>query len=183
MSPQTEKAYTSWVRRYVLFHNKCHPNELGEKDVDRFLSWLMASLLYGAGLRLSECCKIRVKDIDFTRREISVRDGKGRKDRVTVLPQAIAAPLSVHIGRMWKLHRFDLKNGYGRVALPDAYARKNPGAEKEWAWQWVFPASRLTADPRTGKMRRYLSTTARYTHVLNKGALGVSSPVDKRMCP
>ena len=301
MSPQTEKAYTSWVRRYVLFHGKRHPAELGENEVDQFLSWLvtakgvapstqsqaacallflyrhvldsplgwienirlakrpvrlpvvltrrevqavlrrlvgpswlMASLMYGAGLRLSECCRLRVKDIDFERGEIAVRDGKGRKDRVTVLPGVIAPLLRAHLVRMWKLHRLDLKRGYGSVALPDAYARKNPGAVKEWAWQWAFPASRLMADPRTGELRRHhrhqaalsrdvkravreagipkhatchslrhsfathlleagadirtiqellghqnVNTTEIYTHVLNKGAHGVTSPLDR----
>jgi len=197
-------------------------------------SWIMASLLYGAGLRLMECCRLRVKDIDFVRKEITVRDGKGRKDRVTMLPVSLIEPLQAHRARVAELRRRDNQRGFGCVELPGAYARKNPGAAREWAWQWVFPAARLSADRRTGEIRRHhrhesalsrdvkkavrtagiakhatchslrhsfathllesgtdirtiqellghrdLSTTMIYTHVLNRGGLGVTSPLDR----
>jgi integron integrase len=115
----------------------------------------MASLMYGSGLRLLECARLRIKDIDFERGEITVRDGKGRKDRVTVLPERLAVRLRGHIERVRRLHDADLQMGGGSVAMPDALARKYPGASREWAWQWVFPAARLYADPLTGERRRH----------------------------
>ena len=197
------------------------------------MSWLMASLLYGGGLRLMECCQLRVKDVDFGRREIVIRDGKGRKDRVTVLAKSMEKPLREHLGRVQILHREDLGLGLGRVDLPGALETKYPGAAFEWGWQWVFPASRFHKDPKTGDTRRNhrhesvlqrdvkravraagiakhatchtfrhsfathllesgmdirtiqellghrdLSTTMIYTHVLNRGGLGVKSPLD-----
>jgi integron integrase len=196
--------------------------------------WLMASLLYGAGLRLRECLKLRVKDVDFGYRQILVRDGKGGKDRVTMLPVAVAAPLQEHLIRVKSLHERDLADGSGDVELPDAIARKYPKAPYEWAWKWVFPSHKLAADPRSGVIRRHhvyenylirgikeaaraariakhvschtlrhsfathlleggydirtvqellghsdVSTTMIYTHVLNKGGRGVSSPLDR----
>jgi integron integrase len=115
----------------------------------------MAILMYGSGLRLLECARLRVKDIDFDRGEITVRDGKGRKDRVTVLPERVAEGLQRHLERVRRLHAADLGMGAGRVVLPDALTRKYPSASREWAWQWVFPASRLYADPHTGERRRH----------------------------
>ena len=118
-------------------------------------SWLMASLLYGAGLRLMECLRLRVLDIDFDRNEITVRDGKGGKDRVTMLPQSLKTPLRRHLKRVHEIHERDLADGWGRVVLPEALARKYPNAPAEWRWQWVFPQRGRWRDPRTGKQGRH----------------------------
>lgn len=117
--------------------------------------WLIASLLYGAGLRIMEGLRLRVKDVEFSRREILVRDGKGFKDRVTMLPAALAAPLAEHLERVKALHGRDLAAGRGAVYLPYALERKYPGAARDWAWQYVFPSANLSADPRTGIERRH----------------------------
>jgi integrase len=116
---------------------------------------LMASLMYGAGLRLLECAELRVKDIDLAAREIRVRDGKGRKDRVTVLPAQLVGGLTAHLGRARRLHEADCAGGHGWVALPDALSRKYPNAGREWVWQWVFPATRTYVDAVTGQRRRH----------------------------
>jgi integron integrase len=116
---------------------------------------LMCGLMYGAGLRLLECCRLRVKDVDFTRGELVVHDGKGRKDRVTVLPARLAGPLRQHIERVRARHGADLEAGAGSVELPDALDRKYANAHREWAWQWVFPADRFYTDPVTGQRRRH----------------------------
>ena len=117
--------------------------------------WLMASLLYGAGLRLLECARLRVKDVDLERREIVVRDGKGGKDRVTLLPESLHDPLRAHLERMRRQHQSDLAGGTGSVELPTALERKYPRAPWEWGWQWVFPATRQYRDPATGHRRRH----------------------------
>lgn len=117
--------------------------------------WLMASLLYGSGLRLSECLGLRVKDLDFGYRQIVVRDGKGAKDRFTVLPGSLVGPLERHLVRVKALHESDLRAGFGGVELPYALASKYPQAAREWAWQYVFPASKLSRDPRSGAVRRH----------------------------
>lgn len=117
--------------------------------------WLVASLLYGAGLRLMEALRLRVKDVDPARREILVRDGKGFKDRVTMLPAALANPLGEHLKRVAELHRQDLAAGLGAVHLPYALERKYPHAVTEWGWQYVFPSATPAVDPRSGQMRRH----------------------------
>ncbi|MDB5308585.1 MAG: integron integrase [Gemmataceae bacterium] len=116
---------------------------------------LVAQLLYGSGLRILEALRLRVKDVDFGRNEVVVRGGKGDKDRVTVLPAAVQPALTAHLVRVRGLHDADLRAGHGRVYLPDALARKFPGAERAWVWQWVFPSVKLSTDPRTGVVRRH----------------------------
>ncbi len=117
--------------------------------------WLMASLLYGSGLRLMECVRLRIKDIDFEMNQITVRSGKGNKDRITVLPEKLKESLQQHINKVKALHEDDLKNGYGSVYLPFALEKKYKNASREWAWQYIFPASKLSKDPRSEKTRRH----------------------------
>jgi len=221
-SRRTEKAYVGWIRRFILFHNKRHPAEMGAAEVTHFLSWLaveknvaastqnqalsallflyrnvleldlpwlddvvrakraerlpvvltreevraviqglhgaprlMAVLLYGAGLRLLECARLRVKDVDFATNQIIVRSGKGDKDRVTMLPAAVKTGLATHLQSVRLQHEVDLRQGAGWVELPWALARKYPNAGREWAWQWVFPATRIYVDRVTGHRRRH----------------------------
>ena len=116
---------------------------------------LMAKLLYGTGMRLMECMRLRVKDVEFDRRELIVRDGKGCKDRVTMLPDSLVEPLKVHLARVRALHQDDLQAGFGSVYLPDALEIKYPNAGKEWGWQYVFPSTKLSVDPRSGVTRRH----------------------------
>jgi integron integrase len=118
-------------------------------------SRLIATLLYGAGMRLMECLRLRVKDIDFTRNEIIVRDGKGAKDRMTLLPEKAKEPLKKRLEHVKELHRRDLARGNGRVELPYALAQKYPNADRNWAWQYVFPAATVSKDPRSGVVRRH----------------------------
>jgi integron integrase len=221
-SPRTEDAYITWIRRFILFHDKRHPREMGEPEITRFLSnlatehrvspstqnqalsailflyeevldhhlerlqnvvrahrpvrvpvvltreevarilshlhgtsWLQALLLYGSGLRLMECCRLRIKDVDLARSEITVRDGKGRKDRITLLPQRAKEPLAEHIGKVRAQYLLDLERGYAIVRLPHALDRKYPGAPREWPWQWVFPATRTYLDAANGRHYRH----------------------------
>ena len=299
-SQRTEESYVGWIRRYIVFHRKRHPVEMGATEVAAFLThlaerarvaastqnqalcallflyrhvlerpleplagvvwakkmshvpvvlsreevarvldqlrggmWLIAVLLYGAGLRLTECLDLRVKDLDFDRRQITVRAGKGGKDRPVPLPATAVDALVRQLDDVRRLHQRDLAAGYGRVVLPDALARKYPNAEAELRWQFVFPAARICRDPRWGPPSRYrlhetavqravveaatlagidkrvschvfrhsfathllesgsdirtvqellghkdVSTTMIYTHVLNRGAMGVRSPAD-----
>jgi integron integrase len=121
--------------------------------------WLMASLLYGAGLRLLECLRLRVKDVDFDRGEITVRSGKGNKDRVTMLPASLVVPLREQILRAWRLYQEDLTAGAAGAWLPDALARKYPNAEREFGWQWVFPAARLAQGTDNRRRRHHLHET------------------------
>jgi integron integrase len=116
---------------------------------------LMAELLYGAGLRLMECVRLRVKDIDFGYNQITVRDGKGLRQRVTLLPQRLRRPLQLHLSHVQALHQRDLANGGGRVYLPLALHRKYRNADRSWPWQYVFPAAKLSIDPRSGETRRH----------------------------
>ncbi|MGH8676143.1 MAG: integron integrase [Burkholderiales bacterium] len=304
-SLRTEDAYLHWVRRFIYFHAKRHPREMGGREVEAFLShlatvervspstqnqalsallflyrevlrkelpwmdgvvrakqtarvpvvltheevrallarldgtrWLAASLLYATGMRLLEGLRLRVKDVDFERREITVRDGKGGRDRRTMLPERLLEPLRAHLARVKVVHERDLAEGYGDVYLPFALARKYPRAGRSWPWQYVFPASARSVDPLDGVVRRHhldekvvqravseaarragigkpasphvlrhsfathlieggydirtvqellghkdVSTTMIYTHVLNKGGLGVKSPFDRLSAP
>lgn len=137
------------------------PTVLSQNEVRRLLSmmqgrtWLMASLLYGTGMRLMECLRLRVKDVDFARSEILVRNGKGGKDRRTMLPRAMEEPLLREIERSRLLHQQDLAEGLGSTPLPDALSRKYPDAGREFCWQFVFPAERRSQDPRGGGMHRH----------------------------
>ncbi|HEX5056974.1 MAG TPA: integron integrase [Gammaproteobacteria bacterium] len=220
-------------------HSRRIPVVFTQDEVTRVLGalqppyLLMAKLLYGSGLRLMECLRLRIKDVEFERRQIIVRDGKGGKDRVTLLPDRIAGDLRVQLIKAKELHDMDLTAGYGEVYLPFALERKYPNANREWAWQYVFPASKRSFDPRSGKQRRHhldekalqrsvklavreagihkpaschtfrhtfatqllengydirtvqellghkdIRTTQIYTHVMNKGANAVRSPLD-----
>jgi integron integrase len=118
-------------------------------------SWLAAALLYGAGLRLMECMRLRVKDVDFAKNEIRVQSGKGQKDRVTVLPEKVRVPLTAHLERVRRMHDQDLRRGAGSVELPFALERKYPRAPWEWGWQWVFPAARFYRCRENGRLRRH----------------------------
>jgi integron integrase len=157
--------FTKEEARAVLGH-------LGEE------AWLMASLLYGSGLRLMECVRLRVKDVDFARLEIIVRDGKGGKDRVTVLPSSLVESLERQLGRARALHELDLREGGGLVHLPYALARKYPNADREWCWQYVFPARHRSIDPRTGReQRHHIAETVLQKAVKRAvGAAGVAKP-------
>ncbi len=221
-SPRTEQAYVDWIRRFILFHEKRHPDEMGSEEVVAFLTslavargvaastqnqalnalvflyrevlgreleglagavrarpsrhlpvvlsrgearallaqlrgveWLVAGLLYGAGLRLLEALTLRVKDVDFEQRELRLRQAKGAKDRVAPLPEATRAPLLQHLIAVRQLHARDLAAGFGAVPLPGALARKYPNAPREWPWQWVFPATRRYFDPDAHTERRH----------------------------
>jgi integron integrase len=157
-----------WVKDVVRARRgRRLPVVLSREEVRKILAQLhgprrlMATLMYGAGLRVLECLRLRVKDIDFGRNQIVIRQGKGRKDRITMLPAAVQPPLARHIAAVRRLHERDLRQGAGRVLLPDALARKYPNAEKSWAWQFVFPASRLTVERETGiPFRHHLHESA-----------------------
>src|SRR3990167_7130069 len=153
-----------WLDDIVRAKKPKHlPVVLARDEVARVLDelsgvqWLVANLLYGAGLRLLEALRLRVKDVDFARGEVLVRDGKGQKDRVTMLPQRLVLPLQEHLLKVAVLHRTDLAEGFGRDNLPFALARKYPNAAAEWGWQFVFPSGNRSQDPRSeGIFRHHL---------------------------
>jgi len=145
------RARTSRRLRVVLTRDEVRA-VLGALDGDK---WLMASLMYGSGLRLMECLRLRVLDLEFTRGEIVVRDGKGGKDRVTMLPRSLTPALEWHLIVAQAVHQRDLTAGWGRIALPDALARKYPNAPADWRWQWVFPQQRRWVDLQTGAQGRH----------------------------
>ncbi len=160
------------------------PVVLTREEVTRLLihldgtHWLMASLLYGTGMRLMECLRLRVKDVDFARREILVRDGKGMKDRVTMLPTTVSEPLQQHLERTRAIHAEDLTPGFGEVYLPDALARKYPSAAKSWGWQYVFPSAARSTDPRSGVVRRHHADEKRLQRAIKRAVqlAGVAKP-------
>ena len=137
------------------------PVVLSEAEVQRLLArlqgvkWIMAALLYGSGLRLMECLRLRIKDVDLEMRQIMVSEGKGGKDRRTVLPERVIPALDAHIAQVRLLHQSDLASGFGSAYLPHALARKYPNAAREWAWQYLFPAAHRSIDPRSGAERRH----------------------------
>ena len=152
----------AWARQLVRAQRPNRlPVVLSRDEVARLLGqlrgtiWLMASLMYGAGLRLMECVELRVKDVNLDRGELIVRDGKGGKDRVTMLPVALKRPLAEHLVRVKAQHARDRAAGRGAVALPGALRAKYPEAPWEWAWQWIFPATRFYSDAQTGERRRH----------------------------
>jgi len=160
-SLRTEEAYIQWIKRFIFFHGKRHPREMGAGEVEAFLRDLAvqrkvaASTQNQALMRLMECVRLRVKDLLFDENQMVVRDGKGFKDRVTVLPSSVKAELGAHLERVRLLHRSDLAAGGGEVHLPYALARKYPQAAREWGWQYVFPAMHLSRDPWSGRLRRH----------------------------
>jgi len=238
---QVLKADLPWMEEVVRAKRPRRvPTVLSREEVQRLLAamdgrtWLLASLLYGTGMRLLECLRLRIKDVDFSRNEIIVRDGKGGKDRHTVLPRKLADPLLREVDRVRLLHAQDLAAGFGAVWLPHALARKYPNAPHAFGWQYLFPATKLSMDPLGGRKRRHhfddavlsraikracrlaaiakpvsahtlrhsfathmieagydirtvqellghkdVATTQIYTHVLNRGAGGVLSPLDR----
>jgi len=142
---------------------------------------LQATLLYGSGLRVLECLRLRVKDLDFGRFQVVVRQGKGRSDRVTPLPRLAIPELQTHLERVRRLHAKDLHEGLGRVWLPDALARKYPRCASEWGWQWVFPSARISPDPRSGQLMRYHSHPSALQRAVQQGAR--ASDIAKRVSP
>jgi len=221
-SRRTETSYCNWVKRYIYFHDVCHPAEMAEPEINAFLThlavkekvsastqnqalsallflyrhvigreigdlgevirarrplripvvltkdeirkilaqikgdkWLMACIMYGSGLRLMECLRLRMQDLDLQSSTVTVRDGKGNKDRVTMLPSSIKKPLLEHIKKIRKIHENDVKNGYGKVFMPYALSRKYPNASREWRWQWVFPQEKLWRNEITGERGRH----------------------------
>jgi integron integrase len=244
-SIHTERVYVEWVKRFVLFHKKRHPRDMGAGEVEAFLShlanegnvaaathqqalsallflykevlgvalpWLdeigrpkkpqrlptvlsagevqrllahldgthglTARLIYGTGMRLMECVRLRVKDIDFERREIVVREGKGGKDRVTMLPLALASELRAHLARVKILWSEDRAAKRAAVYLPDALARKYPTGGIEWGWFWIFPAREISLDPRNGVQRRHHAHEQAFQRAVKRAvaAAGIAKP-------
>jgi integron integrase len=235
-SLQTEKTYVHWIRRFILFHNKRHPKEMGAPEVEAFLTYLAIRLkvsastqnqalnaivflykrvlrqeigdfskavrakrptrkptvlskgeihliiscmppsqyrliirmLYGCGIRLTECLSLRVQDLDFLQGLITIRSGKGDKDRLTVFPEAVQMELKEHLKRVKSQFEQDINDGYEDVYLPDAIARKYPKAGKDWRWQFVFPADYPSKDPRSGIVRRHHVFAGNINRVIRK---------------
>jgi integron integrase len=245
-SLRTERTYTDWIRRFILFHGKRHPRDLGGEHVTAFLSalanhdrvsaatqnqalaallflyrevlrielpWLdhvvrakrsrrlptvltaveahavldrmhgvhalMARLMYGAGLRVGECVALRIKDVCIARRELIVRQGKGGKDRMTMVPAALVDDLERQFEASRKVFLEDRRRGVPGVELPYAYERKNPAAAKSWGWHWLFPQDHLSVDPRTGIRRRHHAYDQTLQRALRHAALvaGIAKPV------
>lgn len=244
-SIRTETQYVQWTKRFILFHGKRHPRNMGQKEIEAFLThlaveggvsastqnqalsallflyrevlemevpWLdkvvrakrpqrmpvvltrqevravldrmsgvyglMGALLYGTGMRLMECVRLRVKDIDFERGEILIRDGKGAKDRVTMLPAAVTEELKAHLKARRALFDEDRRAGMASVYLPDALARKYPNAPTEWGWQYVFPSGSYSVDPRSGEERRHHLDEKLLQRAMKKAvqAAGIAKP-------
>lgn len=237
-SLRTETAYVQWIKRFILFHDKRHPLEMGKDEVEAFLTslavernvsaatqsqalsallflykevlqqslpWLdnvtrvtrpprlptvlnqgevkaligaiddtllnlIVRLMYGTGMRVLECLRLRVKDVDFTRKEIVVREGKGNKDRITMLPEGLVEPLRAQITYARTMHQADLAEGGGAVWMPDALAIKYPRAASDFGWQYVFPAAGLSRDPRSGVVRRHHVDEKRVQRAVRKAA-------------
>ena len=247
-SLRTEEAYVNWIRRFVIFSGRRHPSELGQRDVEAFLTdlatrrrvaastqnqalaailflygrvletdlpWLtdvirakrperlpvvltqsevqrllshvsgttglIARLLYGTGLRLMEGLRLRVKDVDLSRREIVVREGKGNKDRITVLPDALVKPLRAHLQERRVLYDRDRHEGRASVFLPDALAHKYPNAATDWAWQFIFASPQLSRDPRSGIVRRHHLDENAIQRCVKRAAL--LAQIDKPVSP
>ena len=155
-----ERLARKWVRTRARKPTRL-PMVMTREEVKSVLAnvtgdkWLMASLMYGAGLRLMECLRLRVQDIDSSRHEILVRDGKGAKDRITMLPESLKLPLQEHLKQVKATHERDLAEGWGRVQLPTALDRKYPNAPKDWRWQWVFPQDNRWINPQTKEQGRH----------------------------
>ncbi len=245
-SYRTEETYIGWIKRFILYHGKRHPNEMGAAEVEGFLThlaverrvsastqnqalgallflyrhalevdlpWLenvvrarkslhvpvvlsrrevqtllaqleppfdlIVQLLYGSGLRLSEALRLRVKDVDFEYSQIAVRDGKGKKDRMTILPDSLVAALQAHLRSVRARHNHAVKLGYAGVDLPEALASKYPAATKDWGWQYVFPSARPSRDPRSGAFRRHHlhETSVQRTVRVAARRLGIVKPI------
>ena len=241
-SIRTEQSYVDWIKRFIFFHDRKHPKDLGEKHISAFLThlavqrkvasstqnqalcaiiflykevvkkdigqldelirakrpsklpvvftreevrklwiqltgthWIMGQLLYGAGLRLMECLRLRVKDVDFGYKQIVVRDGKGHKDRVTMLSEIIIEPLQRHLAKIRQIHQQDLDAGFGTAYLPYALERKYRNANRSWGWQYVFPSSRRSIDPRSGVEQRHHVSEKCYITPLKKPSMRVVS--------
>jgi len=191
---QVLKQELPWLDNVVRAKRPQHmPVVLTRDEVQRVLArlsgvpWLVASLLYGAGLRLTEALRLRVKDVEFSRREILVRDGKGQKDRVTVLPGTVIAVLQEHLLKVKRLHERDLAEGFGRANLPYALARKYPNAAAEWGWQFVFPSVNRSEDPRgAGTFRHHIHEKTIQRHmreaVRQAGIIKPATPHTLRHC-
>ena len=247
-SIRTEDTYVGWIKRFVIFHGKRHPLEMGKIEMEEFLThlavdrhvsastqsqaksallflyqqvleldvpWLsdivaakqplhlptvltvveaqavlarlsgvtgmVCQLLYGSGLRVLEACRLRVQDVDFGMHQLTVRSGKGAKDRVTMLPRALSAPLTQHLQRVRTLQEDDLRAGYGQVYLPFALDRKYPNAASEWKWQYVFPADKHSQDPRSGDVRRHHIGEQTIQRAVRQAAL--AARLTKRVSP
>jgi integron integrase len=161
------------------------PAVLSTEEMKRVLNRLhgvyhiIGYLLYGSGMRLMECLRLRIKDIDFELRTITLHETKSNRDRVTVLPKAVVDPLKLHLAKIKAQYQEDLAQGFGRVALPGALARKYPNAEYEWGWQYVFPASRLSRDPRSGLVQRHHLYETAVQKAVRKAAkeAGIEKPI------